>query len=82
MSDKDSLGQGAKRAPGKSSRCPICAAPTEHPFRPFCSRRCQDADLGRWLGGGYRIPTEEAAGDAARGDVSPDDDEPTPGGGH
>ena len=28
-------------------RCPTCEAPTRHRFRPFCSKRCQDADLGR-----------------------------------
>jgi endogenous inhibitor of DNA gyrase (YacG/DUF329 family) len=30
-------------------------------FRPFCSRRCADADLGRWLNGAYRIATDEEA---------------------
>lgn len=41
------------------SRCPICGAPTEARFRPFCSRRCADIDLGRWLNGGYAIAAEE-----------------------
>ena len=36
--------------------CPICGKPTETAFRPFCSRRCADVDLARWLGEGYRIP--------------------------
>jgi endogenous inhibitor of DNA gyrase (YacG/DUF329 family) len=44
-------------------RCPICEAPSEHRVRPFCSKRCQDVDLGRWLRGNYRIPTEEAPGE-------------------
>jgi len=43
--------------------CPICRKPTEADYRPFCSRRCADIDLGRWLGGHYAIPTEEPAGD-------------------
>lgn len=43
-------------------RCPICGAPTEPAFRPFCSRRCADVDLLRWLRGGYAIPV--APGDA------------------
>ena len=43
-------------------RCPICGAPTEHAFRPFCSQRCADQDLGRWLTGAYRIPADEEAG--------------------
>ncbi|WP_103258233.1 DNA gyrase inhibitor YacG [Tabrizicola aquatica] len=41
--------------------CPICAKPTAADYRPFCSRRCADIDLGRWLTESYRIPapTEE-----------------------
>ena len=59
-------------APG-SRRCPTCEAPTQPRFRPFCSKRCQDADLGRWLRGSYRIPTEEAPGEGSSED---DDDNP------
>ncbi len=36
--------------------CPICGKPGETRFSPFCSRRCADLDLGRWLKGGYAIP--------------------------
>jgi uncharacterized protein len=36
--------------------CPICGKPTEHAYRPFCSRRCADVDLNRWLSGVYAIP--------------------------
>lgn len=40
-----------------SRRCPICTQPVtdQTPHRPFCSPRCQDVDLGRWLGEEYRI---------------------------
>ena len=38
--------------------CPICANPTETEFRPFCSRRCADIDLGRWMLGQYAIPVD------------------------
>ena len=38
--------------------CPICGKPTEPKYRPFCSRRCADVDLQRWLGGVYAIPGE------------------------
>ncbi|MBW6507779.1 MAG: DNA gyrase inhibitor YacG [Rhodobacteraceae bacterium] len=38
--------------------CPICAKPTDPKYRPFCSRRCADVDLGRWLTGSYAIPGE------------------------
>lgn len=36
--------------------CPICRKPNYPQYRPFCSRRCADVDLGRWLTGAYRIP--------------------------
>ena len=36
--------------------CPICARPTDPDYRPFCSRRCADVDLGKWLTGSYAIP--------------------------
>lgn len=39
--------------------CPICSRPTEKPYRPFCSRRCADEDLGRWLTGSYAIPAAD-----------------------
>jgi uncharacterized protein len=35
--------------------CPICNKPAEAKYRPFCSRRCADIDLGRWLNESYRI---------------------------
>lgn len=44
----------------RAPRCPICGKPTKRPFRPFCSRRCADVDLHRWLSGAYRVQTEEA----------------------
>ncbi|MEL6643325.1 MAG: DNA gyrase inhibitor YacG [Pseudomonadota bacterium] len=37
--------------------CPICDAPTSETFRPFCSNRCAEIDLGRWMLGHYKIPT-------------------------
>ncbi len=43
-------------SPRRTPRCPICSAPTELEFRPFCSRRCAEVDLSRWLRGGYAIP--------------------------
>lgn len=37
--------------------CPICDARIKDvDFTPFCSKRCADIDLGRWLKGGYAIP--------------------------
>jgi uncharacterized protein len=36
--------------------CPICGKPATKESRPFCSKRCQDVDLNRWLSGSYAIP--------------------------
>lgn len=47
-------------APG---RCPICGTKSETAYRPFCSARCRDVDLGRWLGGGYAIAGGQADAD-------------------
>ncbi|MBE1237909.1 DNA gyrase inhibitor YacG [Phaeovibrio sulfidiphilus] len=41
------------------AKCPICGEPVEPRYRPFCSRRCADVDLGRWMTGTYRVETEE-----------------------
>jgi uncharacterized protein len=46
-----------KLAPGK--RCPICGKPTAAESDPFCSPRCRDVDLNRWLSGSYVIPGKE-----------------------
>lgn len=48
--------------------CPICQKASDAKYRPFCSRRCADVDLGRWLNGSYAIP----------GDVPDPDDIPPP----
>ncbi len=48
----------------RTARCPICQVPTEREWRPFCSRRCADIDLGRWMTGRYAIPAEDEAGAA------------------
>ncbi|GEO82219.1 DNA gyrase inhibitor YacG [Pararhodospirillum oryzae] len=39
--------------------CPLCGRPVDPRYRPFCSRTCADRDLGHWLSGRYRIPTDE-----------------------
>jgi endogenous inhibitor of DNA gyrase (YacG/DUF329 family) len=50
--------------------CPICERPLlETQYRPFCSRRCADIDLGRWFNESYRVPV--------KGEEEPEDkDEP------
>ena len=39
--------------------CPICDKGTRHDYRPFCSRRCADQDLGKWLDGSYAVPSRD-----------------------
>lgn len=48
--------------------CPICKRPAEKRFLPFCSKRCADIDLARWLGGVYAIPAEERVPDVTEDD--------------
>ena len=50
-------------------RCPICRRAGEAKYRPFCSKRCSDVDLARWLGGAYVV-----AGSGADADEDGDDD--------
>lgn len=52
--------------------CPICARDTDAKYKPFCSRRCADIDLGKWLTGSYAIPAE------AIDDENPAEIEPEP----
>ena len=35
--------------------CPICSKKVEDKYKPFCSKRCADVDLGKWLNGSYTI---------------------------
>jgi endogenous inhibitor of DNA gyrase (YacG/DUF329 family) len=41
-------------------KCPNCRKYATLEFRPFCTKRCADMDLSRWLTGGYSIPGNEA----------------------
>lgn len=52
------------------SNCPICSRATVTAFRPFCSRRCADLDLQKWLVGAYVLP---ASDDDAPPTSDPDD---------
>ena len=56
--------------------CPICARESDAKYRPFCSRRCADVDLGRCLTEGYAIPARPEEEDEAE---RPDLPEATPG---
>jgi endogenous inhibitor of DNA gyrase (YacG/DUF329 family) len=60
MSDK----QPPLRAVRIAARCPICSRDLEgQKYKPFCSKRCADIDLGRWFKEGYRVETEEGPGE-------------------
>jgi endogenous inhibitor of DNA gyrase (YacG/DUF329 family) len=52
MSAVDSSGQ----PPIRKRACPICGKPGSERYAPFCSKRCADVDLHRWLKGAYVIP--------------------------
>lgn len=41
--------------------CPICQKAPTPAYRPFCSRRCADIDLARWLNGAYAVPSDDPA---------------------
>lgn len=51
----------------RSARCPICDKPAIDTYAPFCSKRCADIDLHRWLSGSYAIPAVEDDGDTEDG---------------
>lgn len=62
------MDQRDRATEGKARRCPICGKPDAAEHRPFCSARCRMIDLGRWLKGDYRVPTNEAPQDDPEGE--------------
>ena len=48
----------------QKAACPLCGQPAKAPHTPFCSRRCAQLDLGKWLTGDYTIPAHEAMEDS------------------
>lgn len=61
MSDHPTSRTEDQEPTGKA--CPICGRPGLVRFRPFCSSRCADVDLGRWFTGRYAIPAESSGED-------------------
>ena len=47
------------RAVRIQAQCPVCGKPADEKYRPFCSKRCADIDLNRWLSGVYAVPVKE-----------------------
>jgi endogenous inhibitor of DNA gyrase (YacG/DUF329 family) len=63
-------------APPPEPRCAQCGKPQIVKFRPFCSKRCADLDLGKWLNGHYAIPTAaEDEGDGTEIAAEPFEDD-------
>ncbi|WEX08803.1 DNA gyrase inhibitor YacG [Chelativorans sp. AA-79] len=60
----DPADKPAKITPLRPKRpCPECGKPSVREFYPFCSKRCKDVDLNRWLSGSYVIPGRPADDD-------------------
>ena len=57
--------------------CPLCGKPTEAAFKPFCSNRCADIDLNRWLSGVYAVPVKEDEDEDGERPVDNDAGEPS-----
>ncbi|HMJ30164.1 MAG TPA: DNA gyrase inhibitor YacG [Xanthobacteraceae bacterium] len=56
--------KGAGPGKGAARKCPICGKPATEASKPFCSERCRDVDLNRWLSGSYVIPAKPDDEDA------------------
>jgi len=53
----------AKGSRRPARRCPVCGKPATDAAWPFCSERCRDVDLNRWLSGTYVIPGRRPGAD-------------------
>ncbi|MFN3744179.1 MAG: DNA gyrase inhibitor YacG [Hyphomicrobiaceae bacterium] len=51
------------KRPSSGGRCPICGAPVDPALRPFCSKRCADIDLARWMSETYVVPGGDSDAD-------------------
>ena len=64
-------------AEGKTLKvsCPGCARQAEYspdnPWRPFCSARCKNIDLGAWASESFRMPISSNAEDQPLEDLPP-----------
>ena len=60
------------RAPARQVACPACRGPSlyspQNPWRPFCSERCKQMDLGAWASEDFRVPADAQPEDATFGD--------------
>jgi len=56
---------GPRSGKGGAKPCPICGKPATEASQPFCSERCRDVDLNRWLSNSYVIPGRNDEDEAA-----------------
>ena len=56
------------------SKCKICKKPVSERYKPFCSKRCTDVDLNRWLSAVYLVPGRDGEAHIVANDVDPDKD--------
>jgi endogenous inhibitor of DNA gyrase (YacG/DUF329 family) len=52
----------------RKAACPTCGKPVQYEWRPFCSKRCREVDLGRWFNERYVVPTP----------IAPDEEDSVP----
>lgn len=57
---------------GRTPKCPVCRKPPVEATRPFCSKRCADVDLGRWVTGSYVIAGGDSDSDEDGQEHMPD----------
>ena len=59
--------------PVPTVKCPTCGKPvewrTDNPYRPFCSQRCKQIDLGAWASETYRVPSAPPDGEGGPHDA-------------
>lgn len=58
-------------------KCPICKAAVADLYKPFCSKRCADIDLGKWFTNSYAIPGadhDDEADQPVKGVTVPEDE--------
>jgi hypothetical protein len=62
--------------PPDARKCAVCGKAQSDDFKPFCSKRCANIDLGNWLGERYAVPAVESEDDpSARDDLTQPDNE-------
>jgi uncharacterized protein len=58
-----------------TAKCPICRKAQERVFAPFCSKRCADVDLNRWLSEAYVLPVKDEGDGDDQAPPRPRDDD-------